>query len=607
MAFVPSTYQQAVFDAALHTTDHLQVEAVAGSGKTKTIEELAKRLPDHLARKTLLCAFNKHIQTELERRQKAGDIPQAVTVSTIHALGYKILADAVQPKDRRNWIDGSKYRHLSRVWWADNATFVEQGTEVYRLAVDATHTLVELCQATLTNPEDEDALRDLIAHHDVWYPAEWEDRVFDAVAQVLLWGDKGLKYPDPRTGKKFGPEETVSFGDLVYLPVHRKLQGRTFDLVLVDECQDLNRCQQEFLRARLNGAGRAIFVGDRAQAIYGFAGADAEAFERVGQDCVKLPLSICYRCSKAVVERAQQYVSQIEAAPDAPEGAVLQVSEDQLLELAREHQRSGRLRREPLLLLCRCNAPLFAAAFALLKTGVPAQIVGRDIASGLLKLVDAIAELLDFKEEEFPEFAEVYLRQQVDTLSRRANTELQIANLQDRVESLLCIWQHLASTGKAASLAELRASLTELFADKDNAVQLSSIHKAKGLEAHTVGLLHPELLPHPRAKQAWELVQERNLAYVATTRARHTLLIASGEPKPAEPPASDPPASVAVEVVEEAEEPAAVSQPDPLLEYLGTAYGLALSRVASAQWDDDRVYWQGQVDALRGVLEHLQR
>ena len=51
----------------------------------------------------------------------------------------------------------------------------------------------------------------------------------------------------------------------------------------------------------------------------------------------------------------------------------------------------------------------------------------------------------------------------------------------------------------------------------------STVHRAKGLEADNVFILRPDLMPHPMAKQAWEIQQEQNCMYVAITRAKKTL------------------------------------------------------------------------------------
>ena len=52
---------------------------------------------------------------------------------------------------------------------------------------------------------------------------------------------------------------------------------------------------------------------------------------------------------------------------------------------------------------------------------------------------------------------------------------------------------------------------------------MSTIHKAKGLEADNVFILNKNLLPSKYVKQDWELEQEKNLEYVAITRTKKTL------------------------------------------------------------------------------------
>lgn len=57
---------------------------------------------------------------------------------------------------------------------------------------------------------------------------------------------------------------------------------------------------------------------------------------------------------------------------------------------------------------------------------------------------------------------------------------------------------------------------------------LSTIHKAKGLENDRVFFLCPELIPSRFATQPWQYEQERNLKYVAITRAKRELIYVSG-------------------------------------------------------------------------------
>ena len=70
--------------------------------------------------------------------------------------------------------------------------------------------------------------------------------------------------------------------------------------------------------------GRFVAVGDPKQAIYGFAGADVESFNLLKQlpHTAKLPLSVCYRCDKSIIELAKTEVPQIEAREGAPDGII---------------------------------------------------------------------------------------------------------------------------------------------------------------------------------------------------------------------------------------------------------------------------------------------
>lgn len=61
----------------------------------------------------------------------------------------------------------------------------------------------------------------------------------------------------------------------------------------------------------------------------------------------------------------------------------------------------------------------------------------------------------------------------------------------------------------------------------DNAITVSTIHSAKGLEWDNVWLVGTgsTQMPHPRAQFESELAEERRLLYVAVTRARHHLVL----------------------------------------------------------------------------------
>jgi superfamily I DNA/RNA helicase len=101
------------------------------------------------------------------------------------------------------------------------------------------------------------------------------------------------------------------------------------------------------------------------------------------------------------------------------------------------------------------------------------------------------------------------------------------AGKQDKLEVLIEV-----SRGCLDNYSLLQ-KIDSLFAnskDVRGAVRLSTIHRAKGLEAESVWILRGDLMPHPMAKVAWEKEQEDNLIYVAVTRTKDRLLFIDGMP-----------------------------------------------------------------------------
>ncbi len=84
------------------------------------------------------------------------------------------------------------------------------------------------------------------------------------------------------------------------------------------------------------------------------------------------------------------------------------------------------------------------------------------------------------------------------------------------------------------SVTQVRGRIKAMFGKVEDGVErirLSTVHRAKGLEAQRVWVLRPDLMPHPMARQDWAVEQERNLIYVAVTRAIGELYWVGGLPK----------------------------------------------------------------------------
>lgn len=83
-----------------------------------------------------------------------------------------------------------------------------------------------------------------------------------------------------------------------------------------------------------------------------------------------------------------------------------------------------------------------------------------------------------------------------------------------------------AFAAECDSVADIEEQIKTLFSDanKEFSVLLTSIHRCKGLERHTV-ICIPKHAPHPMARTKKALRQEFHLLYVQWTRAMDTLII----------------------------------------------------------------------------------
>lgn len=94
----------------------------------------------------------------------------------------------------------------------------------------------------------------------------------------------------------------------------------------------------------------------------------------------------------------------------------------------------------------------------------------------------------------------------------------------DKVDGVRCCYQWL----KSRNVDWLCQDIERLFSDRNSeeAITLSTIHRAKGLENDRVFILYPEKLPLTwKNQKRHELDQEYNVAFVAYSRAKKTLVM----------------------------------------------------------------------------------
>jgi superfamily I DNA/RNA helicase len=240
--------------------------------------------------------------------------------------------------------------------------------------------------------------------------------------------------------------------------------------------------------------------------------------------CEVLPLTVTRRCGRNIVKVAQQVVPAFEAHESNGDGTVSET----FLVLDKQNQ-SRRIEDTYLtkvksgdMVLARTNGTLIAECFRMIKMGMKANIQGRDIAKGLQSLADKVAKKT-VNSTCIEMITATSLWEQEETLKESAKANPSSSRLMNISDKADCLLMFLTQCSPDATLETVKFKIASIFTDEKNGVgvKLSSIHKAKGLEAHNVFFLLPDRAgcPHPMAKVEWELTAEWCLLYVAVTRA----------------------------------------------------------------------------------------
>lgn len=525
--YTPSAYQAAIFDFVDNGKGNGMAVAVAGAGKSTSLAATVQIAMQH-SRYVLALAFNVDAKDALEKKLEG----TGARVKTVHgqgyaALGYSFGYDNIEVAETkyRDLVD----RYIAEFEAAQTLAGDDCSPQEVRAILDdgypraAIIKLLELARLDLLDAFANDfgrRLRGLADHHDVDVDPVLGQLVTDVVRLAMQWG---IEHP-----------RTVDYTDMVWLPTVLRLRPWTADWVFVDEAQDISKAHRALIRASMKREGRALFVGDPKQAIYGFAGADADSFKAIVRefDCAQLPLSVCYRCPTSVLDLAREIVPQIEARPGAPEGIVRSSTIDAFVA---EAQRGD-------MVLCRLNAPLLGVAFKLIGAGTSARVRGRaDLGEGLAKIIKRCSKGLrkargDDRAEgltatswrdSFGDALEAWEEREKDSASKRYGKRGEDA-LAQRLEAIAdqagCIRVIWAGSG-AVTAAELQAAVASLFDDPEPAVVLSSIHRAKGLEAPRVFVAMPDRLGVAwPGSRPWMEEQEQHLKYVCLTRAKTELV-----------------------------------------------------------------------------------
>lgn len=493
--FLASKYQSKIFDNIEHGVGNIVISAAAGSSKTTTIVNCIKLIDCN--KKILFIAFNKEIVNNINNQINNY---KNCFVSTFHKMGFLFLCENIEKAPIVN-----EYKYTSYI--SDNLSSLSdyKNNEVIKVLektyISNITKLVEYSRYYLAFSVKE------IKTIAKLYGIELINDECYVVKKILKWGKDNIN--------------EIDFTDMIWLPnvLNYTTKKYKYNWVLIDESQDTSIAEQKLIEKCFTRGTRFVVVGDENQQINVWCGSSKEAinnfFEYPNTKQFKLP--ICYRCPKKIVELAKKYSDNIEIYENAIDGEIN-------YDVSRFSPTNGDM------VLCRITSPLIKLYLEYLRINKESYIKGIDIIKNdyinlcninNVKIIDKNCVLQNSL------FYSLYIRlfEMIDKAIKEYKITEEDAIMIQNIYSFYDAIQGLKILSEGLNtVKELKEKINIIFSNqKENGVQLSTVHKAKGLESDNVYILQSSLMPMKSAKRDWEIQSEKNLIYVAITRAKKTL------------------------------------------------------------------------------------
>ncbi|UVI37610.1 ATP-dependent DNA helicase UvrD2 [Brevibacterium spongiae] len=520
-------------EVATHFDSPVIVLAGAGTGKTRAMTHriaygIATEVfpPNHV----LALTFTAKAAGEMRSRLRGLGVP-AVQARTFHSAALRQLrffwdrfADGDFPRiiDNKAGIIGSVMQSL--------------GMETSRELTRDVASEIEFAAASLLGVEDyatKAAARDLPGQLHV------DDmvRIFEAYGEAKTRG-RLLDFDDVLL---------VLSGVLAEYPAIAAEIRDQYRHFVVDEFQDVSPLQFDVLSRWLGPRDNLCVVGDPAQTIYSFAGADASLLGTLGTampEARTIRLVRNYRSSKSIVATANSLLrhtakTALTLRTDNPDGRPPSMAEypsDEaeatgVVQAISAEIRAGRRPRN-IAVLFRTNGQSPAYEQALAAAGIPYVLRGGERFFARKEVKEAVLMLKAARATSSGQRLPEAVMEVLGSLGFTREPPGPGASRQ-RWESLKALVdlaeEHQAGQELPVPMATFIDDLADRaehqFAPDIEGVTLASFHAAKGLEwdsVHLVGLSEG-LLPISYAQTPRAIAEERRLFYVALTRAGREL------------------------------------------------------------------------------------
>jgi DNA helicase-2/ATP-dependent DNA helicase PcrA len=373
---------------------------------------------------------------------------------------------------------------------------------------------------TLTDPKDNAAMAEMVQIYgkDCLGPILFQ--LADMVIQAAMEACK---------------ESVIAFPDMLYGPLYHECEFPKYDIILCDEFQDFNAAQLELIDRFRHKDTIVGGFGDHKQSIMMFTGAMSDSVERFTEkfNCRTMPLSVCYRCPTKVLDLARIIVPWIKDRDNCPEGIVEVIETKE--GIATQAQAGDYI-------LCRLTAPLVSMCLECIKLRKPAKVKGKEIGVRIVKMYEEVLETClvpPFTCEDYMGELKTFHEAELARLMAKKASSYRVDLFTDTSACLKVIAEYISvesrNTHARNHHSQIKAEIDKLFGKDEDMnenpnkyITLSTVHKAKGLEADNVFILEIDKMPFtpknkPQSTEARQ--QESNILYVALTRPKEALYV----------------------------------------------------------------------------------
>lgn len=517
---------------ALSLVGPMRVLAGAGSGKTRAITHriaFGVETGVYAPEKVLALSFTTKAAGEMRARLSSLHV-DGVACRTFHSAAMRQLMYF--------WPDviGGDFPKVR----SGKAALLTQAAEQLRLptATDVLRSMaaeIEWRKVRLLSPEQ--------------YASAVESRPLPSsltVDKAMAIIERYEKLKDERRELDFEDVLVTTLGLLESETWVRERVHEEFRFFVVDEFQDVSPVQRALLDAWRGNRSDICVVGDPNQTIYSFAGATSEHLLRFGDEfpnATTVTLDRNYRSTPEIVRVANalipdsplELVSTVASGPEPQlRSAPSDVDEARSIAGAIRASVDAGTRPENIAILYRINSQSIGLEAALGEAGVPFRVRGSRFFEE-----QAVRETMLILRGTSTTNPSMTARDALGMILREHfnwTTKPPLNPVERHSWNVLAAVRTLAeSMPDTATAADLFADLTRRAeADVEptvNAVTLSTIHAAKGLEWDTVYITGASegLLPLSFATDDAAIAEERRLFYVAVTRARRELTVSWAE------------------------------------------------------------------------------